>query len=60
MKDIIDQDICARCIHLEPTKPIPQSGVWNMDCDCSEDWPYTKVFASANAIVECPQFKARA
>lgn len=59
MKQIIEADICAKCAHLEPSKPLPTGplAIFSIDCECAKDWPYTKVSVIANAISTCPQFQ---
>lgn len=56
MKKIIEQDICAKCVHLEATKPFPLFGPFEIVCECAQDWPYNRVSETANAISGCPAF----
>lgn len=62
MRSVIEQDICATCAHLRPSQPLPTNkcvpsfGVFDIQCDCAKGWPYTGVFASANARNKCPQY----
>jgi hypothetical protein len=64
MRSVIEQDICATCAHLQPSQPLPTDktkppfGVFDIQCDCAEGWPRTKVNPSANAISECPKFNS--
>ena len=58
MKQIIESDICARCAHFEPFEHTPESRIWEIVGNCSEDWPYKNVNPTANAIIECPKFAA--
>lgn len=55
MRQIIEQDLCVGCAHLEPTKSLPK-GQFEIVCGCVEDFPFTKVNHTANAISECPMF----
>lgn len=56
-KQIIEQDICATCVNVCLLEPPPLTGPWEKKALCSAGWPYTRVFASANAIDECPQYE---
>lgn len=62
MRSVIEQDVCAGCAHLRPSKPlpidkcVPPFGIFDIQCACAKGWPYTGVFVSANARSECPEF----
>lgn len=56
-KKIIEQDICATCVNVCLLDPPPSTGPWEKKALCTAGWPYTRVFASANAIDECPQYE---
>lgn len=56
-KKIIEQDICATCVNVCLLEPPPPTGPWEKKALCTAGWPYTRVFASANAIDECPQYE---
>lgn len=56
-KKIIEQDICATCVNVCLLEQPPATGPWEKKALCTAGWPYTRVFASANAIDECPQYE---
>jgi hypothetical protein len=56
-KKIVEQDICATCVNVCLLEPPPPSGPWEKKALCAAGWPYTRVFACANAIDECPQYE---